>query len=298
MYTLRGKYRQIFWRISADGRDECESANISVSTDRTVSLYIDANPPPGPLPVPPKVPTDLLRSPTPEMETPSPSSYPTPLNQYPSHPPAEDPYRKRRFSPSFDDYDTISPLQESIVEYSASHASSSYGSPKKKRTKESHEPEMQTQPPFPRYVPPRFVPPRGYDSPTSDMEQDDLEELIAKAVSTALQKDPEWTKYFMWKGGPAHVEGMLKQYRFIQRMMDEWIGKIAPFKSRDITIERVCHRPLTCFICVRMLSKCTSDPRSEIVLPRCQMGRRLHRNSQAVGTIRSRRHTVRRRTCD
>jgi hypothetical protein len=42
VYTLRGKYRQIFMRISADNVLDCMSANIIVTPQRTLDIVVEA----------------------------------------------------------------------------------------------------------------------------------------------------------------------------------------------------------------------------------------------------------------
>ncbi|TFK81496.1 hypothetical protein K466DRAFT_440083, partial [Polyporus arcularius HHB13444] len=41
VYTLRGKYKQFFLRISADGEQVCQSANLKVAPDRTLEVFIE-----------------------------------------------------------------------------------------------------------------------------------------------------------------------------------------------------------------------------------------------------------------
>ena len=41
VYTLRGKYRQFFLRVSADNVDNIMSANIGVSADRTLDIVVE-----------------------------------------------------------------------------------------------------------------------------------------------------------------------------------------------------------------------------------------------------------------
>ena len=41
VYTLRGKYRQFFLRVSADNVDETSSANIIVTKMRTLDIVIE-----------------------------------------------------------------------------------------------------------------------------------------------------------------------------------------------------------------------------------------------------------------
>ncbi|KAH9994945.1 hypothetical protein BJV74DRAFT_770088 [Russula compacta] len=39
--TMRGKYRQTFLRVSADGEETSQSANLKVETDRTLSIIVE-----------------------------------------------------------------------------------------------------------------------------------------------------------------------------------------------------------------------------------------------------------------
>ncbi|KAI0743362.1 hypothetical protein C8Q80DRAFT_1106499 [Daedaleopsis nitida] len=41
VYTLRGKYKQYFLRISADGEQVCQSANLKVAPDRTLEICVE-----------------------------------------------------------------------------------------------------------------------------------------------------------------------------------------------------------------------------------------------------------------
>ncbi|KAH9894803.1 hypothetical protein C8Q73DRAFT_644792 [Cubamyces lactineus] len=41
VYTLRGKYKQYFLRITADGEPICQPANLKVTPERTVEIYIE-----------------------------------------------------------------------------------------------------------------------------------------------------------------------------------------------------------------------------------------------------------------
>ena len=41
VYTLRGKYKQYFLRISEDGEQVCQPANLKVAPDRTLEIFIE-----------------------------------------------------------------------------------------------------------------------------------------------------------------------------------------------------------------------------------------------------------------
>ena len=42
MFTMRGKYRQTFLRISADGEEATQSANLKVETNRTLPVVVES----------------------------------------------------------------------------------------------------------------------------------------------------------------------------------------------------------------------------------------------------------------
>ena len=41
VYTLRGKYKQYFLRISESGEQVCQSANLKVSPERTLEIFVE-----------------------------------------------------------------------------------------------------------------------------------------------------------------------------------------------------------------------------------------------------------------
>jgi hypothetical protein len=41
VYTLRGKYRQFFLRVTSDNVDHCISANLRVSLERTLNVVVE-----------------------------------------------------------------------------------------------------------------------------------------------------------------------------------------------------------------------------------------------------------------
>ncbi|CAL1707472.1 unnamed protein product [Somion occarium] len=64
VYTMRGKYRQYFLRVTADGVTDCQSSNLKVSKDRTLEVFVEHNPaalsgPPQYATPPPTVPTSV-----------------------------------------------------------------------------------------------------------------------------------------------------------------------------------------------------------------------------------------------
>ncbi|KAK0504702.1 hypothetical protein EDD18DRAFT_1126016 [Armillaria luteobubalina] len=67
VYTLRGRYRQFFLRVSADNVDEAMSSNLSITSQRTIDIVVEQGATPGTMPQKPLIPRDL-RSPSPDLE--------------------------------------------------------------------------------------------------------------------------------------------------------------------------------------------------------------------------------------
>ncbi|KAK0212774.1 hypothetical protein DFS33DRAFT_1284469 [Desarmillaria ectypa] len=67
VYTLRGRYRQFFLRVSADNVDETISSNLSITNQRTIDIVVEQGPMPGQIPPQPLIPREL-RSPSPDPE--------------------------------------------------------------------------------------------------------------------------------------------------------------------------------------------------------------------------------------
>lgn len=215
------------------------------------------NPPPGTIPKPPVIPPDL-RSPTPEDPDKSPSPAEVMTSEYITAQLKREMNRKRprSQSSSFHDYDGITSSAHqhkppSSKLHSSSRNLSSHGSParsssqsafdnappRKKRSAKAHPRETQRSlsPESPKPSPV----PRGYDSPDSDAEPEVIEESVTKCVSLKLGEDSEWVEFFQSKAKPPRVEEVLKQYKFVQRMIDTWEGKRAPFRTAHQIVDRV-----------------------------------------------------------
>lgn len=218
-YTLRGRYRQFFLRVTAENVDEHISANLVVKPDRTLDIVVETLPIPGTVPLPPQIPRDL-RSATPESD---PSSPVTAERQdfYAALPGHKHSYSRPQRSPSaWSSNRDASPR-------STSHAYPSYEST---RTGVSGSTVAITKTGLGKET-------RGYESPTSDGDPDEVHETISKAIDTIIQKDPGWVVFFRAKAAPQRVSEVLKHYRFVQRMMDEWVEKKAPFRTSHHVVE-------------------------------------------------------------
>ena len=76
-------------------------------------------------------------------------------------------------------------------------------------------------------------PPSREPTPESDAAPDEVDEAIAKSIQPDISDDPHWREFMMSKAipPPLTVPDTLKQYRFVQRKVNEWQGRLAPFKS-------------------------------------------------------------------
>ncbi|KAG5648528.1 hypothetical protein DXG03_003139 [Asterophora parasitica] len=79
----------------------------------------------------------------------------------------------------------------------------------------------------------RFVSPDAEDSPEEALR------LITNAVDQIIQDDDGWIGFFQAKAAlePHRTLDVLKQYRFVKRMIDQWVGKPVPFKYFQVSIE-------------------------------------------------------------
>lgn len=62
VYTLRGKYRQFFLRVSTDNVDNFTSANVGISADRILDIVVEKPPGIGIIIPSPRIPSELLPS--------------------------------------------------------------------------------------------------------------------------------------------------------------------------------------------------------------------------------------------
>ncbi|KAK0485866.1 hypothetical protein IW261DRAFT_1328932, partial [Armillaria novae-zelandiae] len=216
VYTLRGRYRQFFLRVSVDNVDEAISSNLSITSQRTIDIVVEQHT--LRLPHLPHLPGHHI----PPMSPRSTSSYPPPRpispHQRASRPPAPSGYGPNSYHPSFGQPPPFGP--------NSYHPS--VGNLPPKKTKST--PTTQKDPMF---APPvdKFGREWDYDSPDSDDEAADVFDKICKRVDPLLQDDKEWTEMFKWRSLPQTVVHVLQQYRFAQRLFDRYEGKLVPFKS-------------------------------------------------------------------
>ncbi|KAG5731971.1 hypothetical protein E4T56_gene18243 [Termitomyces sp. T112] len=229
VYTLRGKYRQFFLRVSADNRDEFITTHLAIKPDRMLDVVVEELPPPGKLPQPPKIPRDLLsRSPSPASISESPSSERgsiQPLTQSDrsyEHLMTELEMYRRRYGR----------LQHSPESASRNRKSWTVNTPHKKS------PDYRSS--SVESIPSALIP-NGirFKSPDDDDSLEEVDRLITEAVDQIIQEDEEWTVFFRVKAAhePHRAMDVLAQYRIVKRMLDMYVGKKVPFRSFKARIE-------------------------------------------------------------
>ncbi|KAJ7287426.1 hypothetical protein C8J57DRAFT_585906 [Mycena rebaudengoi] len=217
VYALRGKYRQIILRVSADNEDEWVTANVVVSPDRTLDVVVEPGAP--------------ARAPPPRKARKAvaePDPYPSPraMSQYPygGSPAQPEKGRKRRHSGASDDY---RPGPSSRRQWSPStlHSSSPRATPSHVATT-SHQSITTTSPdpwrafmhpPPPqiqKLLSPQYAADMHHARASSDSsESGDSDDVRARAavqveqVDGLLQTEPEWSAYFRAYGQAAHGAG-------------------------------------------------------------------------------------------
>lgn len=205
-YTLRGKYRQFFLRVSADNVDEFRSANVIIQSDRTLDVVVEMLRPPGAAPVVPKIPKELW-PPRDNSEEPEDRMDVDPRRD--KHSMSNEGSRKRRTSLSFDDCDDYASYhgassgktprhdhRDMSPRATPSRSTLDHAPPKKRRSygnqvMRQHSRSPETSPPSTSY------PHRASVSP---IEEDPQEKQFIRVVDNCLQKDQvpctsSWTRF-------------------------------------------------------------------------------------------------------
>jgi hypothetical protein len=81
---------------------------------------------------------------------------------------------------------------------------------------------------------------RGFESPSTDEDPSRLYDLIVHAVEIMIQKQPDGPSYSSWRVGT--LPELIRACGFVQTMMDELVGELAPFKTKTHQIRKVCSR--------------------------------------------------------
>ncbi|KAF9263239.1 hypothetical protein L218DRAFT_999590 [Marasmius fiardii PR-910] len=252
VFAMRGKYRQIFMRVTWDRRNhksthEVSAANLAVTPDRTLQLIVVAPPKNESLPSPVRIP-QYLRT---ESASPEPQSEPRLPSQLQdrsqnqrseasdSHsrpePTGNETSRKRQRSPSNYSPSPPSPSPSRDSKRQKLDADAGFSDIPESNT-DIHSDDEDTE--LIEQLDQDLL--QSYDSPESDDEEEEVESRITERVDCLLQTDEEWTKFFGYKTKPKHVPAMLQQYRFVKRMVDMYEGRRVPFRSvRGLRIKMV-----------------------------------------------------------
>ncbi|KAK2463201.1 hypothetical protein APHAL10511_004856 [Amanita phalloides] len=242
VYTLRGKYRQFFLRVSTDNIDNFVSANIGISADRTLDVVVETPPEIGILPPSPRIPNELLPSSPEAIDTSELSDVDEENRQKGSkirrH--KRRSAQKRQHSSSDD---------ATGPEARAKHSRLKRVSHKKVKGFKSKEMVAMSALDHLPTLKDRnnstgvrtifqhsFEQTRGYESPSTDEDPSRLYDMIVRAVEIIIQKQPDGPAYFEWRVG--HLPDLIKACGFIQRIMDELVGELAPFRTKTHEIRK------------------------------------------------------------
>jgi hypothetical protein len=158
--------------------------------------------------------------------------------------------RKRRSSPSFDDYDDYpnhrgDPYSSSSKAPRHDHLDMSprvkpsrsildNSPPKKRRSYAKEEIHQRSRSPEDS-LPSMSCP---HPASVSPSEEESHEKKFIRVIDNSLQKDRvPWLGFFEAKGGDNRICNIVKQYEFLDRICATWVGKLVP--GYDIPIEEV-----------------------------------------------------------
>ncbi|KAJ7446162.1 hypothetical protein B0H11DRAFT_386957 [Mycena galericulata] len=239
VYALRGKYRQMILKVTADNDDDWVTANVVVNPDRTLDVVVETGVPPGGLARPSRARRDIPESrssispprataPLPYMD----AGFGVRINQEHGH-------RKRRHSPS-DDYRGMA---SSSRQWSPSTLASSPRRSPSRGTSTSHQNSFVSGAPGARMLFPGHHSSSQTHSPPNHMhlskrqrgnsvsessESEDEEASVVDEVDELIQQEKTWTDYFVMSAKPRSAAAVLKEYRIVQGFIDKWAGKPVP----------------------------------------------------------------------
>ncbi|KAF9012420.1 hypothetical protein BDQ17DRAFT_1343859 [Cyathus striatus] len=259
VFTMRGKYRQFFLRISADNRDEFDSANLNITPERTLEIVVEWLAPRGTRTHGSQEDKFRSRSRFPTRPYGTDLEYDNDIRgrgyegvRSPSNANVNAHTRKHRLSPSSSDYDYSSSRESfkkrraasSSTARSVTHDASSRSSPVAAASRnltedfdddiiiddecDHHEDSQHTS---------LYVMDRGYESPSPDDGPEEVHKAISNAVASMVGKHPIWDEFFQATAG-RRVDSYLKQYECLEKMMDKFVGQLAPFHSSKHAIEK------------------------------------------------------------
>ncbi|KAJ7091283.1 hypothetical protein C8R44DRAFT_817550 [Mycena epipterygia] len=253
--ALRGKYRQIILKVTADNVDEwVTGANVVINPDRTLDVVVETG-----LPLAlPRVESHAFMSPRAQFPyTDAGPAFPT------NH---ERSGRKRRRSPVDDYHDKSSNSRQ----WSPSTlASSPRGSP-------SRGPSTSYQHSLDARMMHHLVPSNRVSSPShysgapdnpsgsDDSESEDestIHARVVKEVDELIQQESTWIDYFKISAKPRSAAALLKEYEIVQGFVDKWVGKPVPSGTLIENFHIAQALQMEADKCVEYMSDCTETLR-------------------------------------
>ncbi|KAG5635415.1 hypothetical protein H0H81_011335 [Sphagnurus paluster] len=213
--------------------------------DLTIEVFVEALVPPGRMPQRPQIPRGYAPSPTPDISSPSPSPERETFYELPEE-------RKRNAHRIARDFEEFRRFQQSLARPDSSSPPLSDGGRKPRQNPgkvERQKTSTEHKPTSPQTMPtgastavaasPQFSDSR-FESPDLDNSPDDVHRLVSEAMDQLLQDDDEWMEFYQAKAAlkPHRAMDVLKQYRFVKRMIDQWAGQQAPFRTFQSHITR------------------------------------------------------------
>ncbi|KAH0827958.1 hypothetical protein J3R83DRAFT_3596 [Lanmaoa asiatica] len=216
VYTMRGRFRQFFMRVDQFDQLQVQSAHLSVSKERTLSVFVEAPVPQGHLPRPPAPPTDVrpVYNSGSEREV---MSSPTTTHCRPMYSLVTREDQIERLSKS--NYVRAPRRRASPVSESGSYGHSQRTTSPNARHRLSRH-DSYAGPSRRPLTPP--IPGRLADT------QEEKDEAIANYIRSHIENHPGWIEYMQSKAKPQRVSEVLNQYAFVEDRVRELIGRKTP----------------------------------------------------------------------
>ncbi|OJA17835.1 hypothetical protein AZE42_03327 [Rhizopogon vesiculosus] len=231
VYTLRGKYRQFFMRVDADNVLEAEPCNLGVSKERTLEVVVEAPPPKGQIPLPPRIPRDLqpasssdsdMAPSTSQQQSSKQAMYSDAVREPCPDPLSQSDHRSQKRKRHSKNHSSIhrevlrSPFQESPSPSHTPNRARQSGHADRESSSSSDEDEIRESSP----------PVLGRLADTVD----DRDDAVAKFIRSDIESDEGWPRCMsiISRGGSKRISDMLWCYDFIERKAKECKDKQTP----------------------------------------------------------------------
>lgn len=251
VFSLRGKYRQFFLRVSPDNQDLMASANLAVEKDRSLEVFVEDLPRNDGHVLPPPV---VGRDPDTDEEMQSMSTTRSTGQPSPAIPPYISPSSlppKRRRGMSNSSYastvqqqspytytptmSVMSPQYSGRSPSPTSYRSPPAGSPSKKSNASSYVQWDWSSSAYGQHPPPTHQQPasNGPDAASGSSShqpptRNEINDAIVAWVKPQIEEHSEWMAYMKSKAFPLTASVAISQYRFVQGRVEFFHGSTTP----------------------------------------------------------------------